>query len=131
MKGNNCIITCPIDHYENVITRICDACAANCSDCFGTLATECTVCHNGYSLNILNNSCNLICPDNFYGVGIVCEKCYFGCKTCTTAARNECDTCMADYYYLPLHRRCYTHVVENYYINTSSNIQIDCHIRCK
>ena len=48
--GNECLYSCPVDYYENVIERICSNCSYPCKTCDTTNGTMCTSCSNGYYL---------------------------------------------------------------------------------
>lgn len=84
--GGSCIPKCK--KYNNCSTTNCDP---SCSQCYGTLSTQCTSCIT--STNFLQNwSCVSNCSTNYFSLnGNQCVKCLSPCLTCTNY--QSCQSC--------------------------------------
>lgn len=90
--NNTCAKTCPQNTLYNASTQNCDPCTNNCATCSNT-TSGCTSCVSATYL--LNSSCLLACPSNYYINGSVCANCISPCLTCDTST--SCTSCVAGY----------------------------------
>ena len=102
MTPNECVDTCPASHYgvpysegPPVIQSSCQQCDTSCLECNGGLATECTSCHPGFSLNsVSEGECiSVSCATNEYLSGGICKSCHGSCATCDESTENDCLSC--------------------------------------
>jgi hypothetical protein len=94
-ETKNCLNKCPDSYYENKELQECWKCSNNCLKCESE--TKCLQCisSNLSFLNLLTNSCEQKCPDNYYGDlnENKCKKCHETCNTCKGDKISDCLSC--------------------------------------
>ena len=98
--SSNCISCCdPMQevldgncYYPCEITNNCNVCGFECQNC---TSTACTQCFPPYYL--LNPSCALLCPSDYYLNETECIPCDISCEACTGGSNFNCTSCSSAY----------------------------------
>ena len=112
-----CVTECPSHYYSHFDTEIfmnkCDLCNNNCSNCSGSLETECLTCNE----------------ENYYFSNKKCLKCDPSCKKCSGPLATECDECTNVSLTL-VNNECTAEIPEGYYLDSNNTCQT-CDRTCK
>ena len=68
-SGTICLSTCPAGYWQDETNHICASCDISCSQCTGSLNTQCSACNSGYILQPSSNTClkdPTSCSDGLY-----------------------------------------------------------------
>ncbi len=127
LYNKQCYTTCPgLITYENTLTRTCDSCPVNCTQCTGDYTNvQCTKCVNGYVMD--NGGCYLDCVTaGLVKSGGVCVVCSSLCATCSLTTTNctSCDYTSLNPYFS--NNRCLSTCPSTYY---NDNMTFTC-VKC-
>lgn len=88
----SCFTICPSGLFGNTTTNKCQACHANCANCFNATKNDCSICNNPYILS--GTTCDVSCAP-YYGVTVDlfnCVACNATCISCAYLSTN-CSSC--------------------------------------
>ncbi|XP_066514007.1 proprotein convertase subtilisin/kexin type 5 [Hoplias malabaricus] len=98
-KEGQCVSSCPLHHYHNILHSSCEACHPSCKTCTGISVEECSTCHTGYTIS--EGLCESLCGVREYVVseveGYKCESCDKSCLGCKGPGQHNCTICSTEY----------------------------------
>lgn len=107
LYNGTCLYLCPNNTYMDFFdytTRICKACAPECSVCFGATNSQCIACTKGYILDM--TACVRNCTIGKYVDNTShCDTCNLICQTCFGPSDFQCLSCNYEFYLYKF--RCY------------------------
>lgn len=120
--SDECVKNCPVMHWANTDTGLCQPCTAVCATCFGSSSDNCLSCLSGL---FYEYECLSKCPDGYFKDDDLkeCLPCSSKCRSCDPSS-GHCTQCREGLSLDPTLGQCIP------VLNQSPN-STECHEGCK
>ena len=127
-----CQSSCPTGYWKDTTNNVCSACHASCSQCTGSLNTQCSACKSSYFLQPSSTICQSSCPTGYWKdtTNNVCVQCHTYCSQCTGSANTQCSACKSGYFLQPSSTACLNSCPTDSSKDTTNNVCVQCHASC-
>jgi proprotein convertase subtilisin/kexin type 5 len=136
MNGiHQCLTTCNAG-YPDVPSSQCKSCNIFCTQCSGSLNTQCQACATNYFLMSSTTTCDSSCPIGYFGDSSLnlCVLCSSPCASCGSSITDclSCQSSPQQTYLQPLAvHLCLTSCPNNYFpVPSPSNNCQKCPVQC-
>ena len=130
--STTCSNYCPSGSWKDDANHVCVGCYTSCSQCTGSLDTQCSACKSGYFLQPSVASCVNTCPTGYFGnsASNTCEACDSACLVCTGSLNTQCSACKSGYFLQPSSTICLNSCPDEYWKDNANHVCSSCHTSC-
>ena len=132
-SSTTCLDSCPtIGYWQDTTNHLCASCNNWCSECTGSLNTQCSACSPGYFLQPSSTTCLDTCPDGYWGDSLshTCVLCHTSCEVCSDGTHTQCAFCKPGYFLQPSSTTCLNYCPHGSWKDTTNHICSSCDISC-
>ena len=138
--NNICTNEMPHGYYLDLTNKMYKKCQNECEECYGapinTKNMNCKTCKSNYFKTEDTNSCYNSVIDNYYldKNKNLLRRCHENCLQCNSAPlafnKMNCLKCQPNFYMTADTNSCYDSVIDNYYLDNSTNMLRKCDRTC-
>ena len=128
-----CLDSCPtIGYWQDTANHLCANCNIWCSQCTGSLNTQCSACSEGYFLQPSSTTCLNTCPTEYWQDTATrkCMPCDNACSDCLDGTHTQCSSCKLGYFLQPSSTICLNSCPDGSWEDTTNHICSSCDISC-
>ena len=128
-----CLDYCPtIGYWQDATNHICASCNKWCSQCTGSLNSECSACSLGYFLQPSSATCLDSCPSGYWEdtTNHICSPCDPSCSEYLDGTNTQCSSCKPGYFLQPSSTICLDSCPTGYWRDTVNHICSPCNDAC-